>query len=113
MNRRSKLTTSFLVLILCLALGFGSVASAQVKTITMYHAFTSNTLMALRNLIADFQKEHPDIRVRAEYVGDALSQKLQASIAAGNPPDLSWLESGMHADLAKVGAIYNLEQEFI
>ncbi len=112
MKKFSKLNIGFLVLTLVLVLSFGSIVSAQTKTITMYHAFTSNTLMALRTLIADFQKEYPNIRVRAEYVGDALAQKLQASIAAGNPPDISWMTSGAHAEFARSGAIYNLS-EFI
>src|SRR5690554_5560568 len=109
--KTSRLTVSLVVLMLVFTLGAGNVL-AQTKTITLYHAFTSNTLVALRNLINDFQKEFPGIKVRAEYVGDALDQKLQAAVTAGNPPDLSWLQSGKQADFARTGAIYNLG-EFI
>ena len=107
-----KLTASLLVALMCLTLA-SAVGFAQTKTITMYHAFTSNTLLALRNLINDFQKEFPNIRVRAEYVGDALNQKIQAAVTAGNPPDLAWLHSGEHSEYARTGAIYNLSETFI
>lgn len=107
-----KLTASLLVVLICVTLA-SAVGFAQTKTITMYHAFTSNTLVALRNLINDFQKEYPHIRVRAEYVGDALNQKLQAAVTAGNPPDLAWLHSGEHTEYARTGAIYNLSETFI
>lgn len=112
MRRKTGFKSSILLLVLCLTLSFSVAVSAQVKTITMYHAFTSNTLMALRTLIADFQKEHPNIRVKAEYVGDALQQKLDAAITAGNPPDISWLHSGEHEQFVRANAIYNM-QDFI
>ena len=83
-----KVTVGLLVVLVCLTMA-SVVSFAQTKTITMYHAFTANTLLALRNLINDFQKEYPNIRVRAEYVGDALNQKIQAAVTAGNPPDLA------------------------
>lgn len=96
------------VLVMSLLVGASGVAMANT-TITFYHAFTSNTLLALRQLINDFQQEFPDIRVRAEYVGDALYQKLQASMAAGNPPDIAWVHSGQHAQFAQSGAIYKIQ----
>ncbi|NLJ74099.1 MAG: ABC transporter substrate-binding protein [Firmicutes bacterium] len=108
MRKLSK--TAVFVLVLTLVMGsISGLAAAQTKTITLYHAFTSNTLLALRNLINDFQKENPNIKVKAEYVGDALIQKLQAAVAAGNPPDISWLHSGEHAEFARGGAIYKIQ----
>lgn len=106
MRRGTRIT---LILAVCLVLAFSTVSLAAVKTLTMYHAFTSNTLEALKGLIADFEAEHPGIKVKPQFVGDALMQKLQAAVAAKDPPDLAWTHGGEYGVFAQTDTIYKME----
>jgi ABC-type glycerol-3-phosphate transport system substrate-binding protein len=63
-------------------------------------------------MIYDFNREHPDIRIRAISMGNyqALSQKLMASIQAGNQPDLSQVFESWTANLVRGNALVPLDQ---
>lgn len=83
-------------------------------TIKFWHSFVSSTIPALKKLIASFEKDHPNIRIDAQYVpsGDALIQKLVTAIRSETAPDISWLHSDFLEDLVEADAIYKME-EFI
>lgn len=76
--------------------------------LTFWHSFVVSTQPALQELIAAFEAEHPGITVRAQYIptGDALIQKLVASIQSGTPPDISWVHADFLGRLAEARAIY-------
>ena len=75
-----------------LAAGLLSISLAQTVTVQYWHINTENFgAPALKELVAEFQKRNPNIRIeerfqQGSYTG--LLQNLQASIAAGNPPDV-------------------------
>ncbi len=61
-------------------------------TIQYWHINTEAFgLPALRELIREFERRNPDVRVEERYHANAytgLLQNLQAALAAGNPPDV-------------------------
>ena len=63
-------------------------------------------------LVADFERENPDIRIVRSNVGSPaqLATKLQTMLAAGDPPDVFYLESERLADLASKGLLADMEQ---
>lgn len=83
-----------------------------VVTITFWHSFVSSTVPAFNDLIADFEKEHPGIKIKAEYIpsGDALIQKLITAIKSNTAPDISWLHSDFMENLVEANAIYKMEK---
>lgn len=68
----------------------------------------------LDSLISDFEKIHPEVKVDAQYVGnyDVLLQKILASVAAGNPPDMSQVYENWTTRLKDANAIVPV-QNFI
>ncbi|MCF7740156.1 MAG: ABC transporter substrate-binding protein [Candidatus Marinimicrobia bacterium] len=81
-------------------------------TITFWHSFVASTIPALKDLIKEFEKEHPNINIKAQYVpsGDALIQKLITAIQSNTAPDISWIHSHFLPDLVDAKAIYNMEE---
>jgi multiple sugar transport system substrate-binding protein len=77
-------------------------------TVTFWHSFVSSTIPALNELIARFEEEHPDIRIRAQYVptGDALIQRLVTAVQSRTAPDISWIRADYMEDLVRADAIY-------
>lgn len=64
---------------------------AAAQTTLRYYTFTTDQAHAdtLKGLIADFEKQHPDITVSPTLVPfDSYFTKLQTDFAAGNPPDV-------------------------
>lgn len=82
--------------------------------IKFWHSFVSSTLPALDTLIYDFEKNHPQIKILAQYVptGDALIQKLVTAIQSNTTPDISWIHSDFLHRLVDADAIYPM-QKFI
>ncbi len=90
--------------------GDGDVGADGRVTITFWHSFTQSTRPALDKLIDRFHDEHPEIRIRSQYIptGDALAQKLITSVRSGSAPDISWIHSHYLEDLSKSDAVYEM-----
>ncbi|MBC7092603.1 ABC transporter substrate-binding protein [Candidatus Bipolaricaulota bacterium] len=80
----------FLLIVLLSTLLVGATAMAQV-TITFWHAMGKAHAPALEKLTQDFMAKNPGIKVELIYQGGygALSQKLIAAVAAGEPPTIA------------------------
>jgi ABC-type glycerol-3-phosphate transport system substrate-binding protein len=101
----------FLLIILSLSCGKESGSTDGRKTVKFWHSFVSSTVPALNALIERFEKEHPDIKIDAQYVpsGDALIQKLVTAIRSKTAPDISWLHSDFIEDLVNADAVYKMD----
>lgn len=80
------------------------------QEIVFWHALGGPLGDALNEMIYDFNREHPDIRIKAISMGNyqALSQKIMASIQAGNQPDIAQVFESWTANLVKGGALLSL-----
>ncbi len=83
-------------------------------TITFWHSFVSSTIPALQELLERFEREHPNIRINAQYIptGDALVQTLVTAVQSKTAPDISWIHSHYLEELVEADAVYRME-EFI
>jgi len=86
----------------------------QKITITFWHSFVASTFPALEELITKFESDHPNIRIKAQYIptGDALVQKLITAIQSQTAPDVSWVHSDFIQKLVEADAIFPM-REFI
>ena len=76
-----------------LGVGLPSPSWAQASVTLQYWHINTEAfgLPAVRELIKEFERRNPDIRVEERYNPNAytgLLQNLQAALAAGNPPDV-------------------------
>jgi ABC-type glycerol-3-phosphate transport system substrate-binding protein len=79
--------------------------------VVFWHSFVASSIPALNDLIAEFEKTHPNIKIKAQYVptGDALIQKLITAIQSQTAPDISWLHADFMEDLVAADAIYKMD----
>jgi multiple sugar transport system substrate-binding protein len=103
-----------IILSLCLILNCsnGQKAPGDKVTITFWHSFVQSTIPALKELVTRFEKDHPNITIRTQYVptGEALVQKLITSIQSNTAPDISWLHAHFIEDLVQADAIYTMKE---
>jgi ABC-type glycerol-3-phosphate transport system substrate-binding protein len=80
--------------------------------ITFWHSFVASTRGALSELIIDFEKVYPNIKINAQYVptGDALVQKLITAVQSKTAPDISWIHADFLDKLAEVKAIFPMRK---
>ncbi|MCF8418420.1 MAG: ABC transporter substrate-binding protein [Melioribacteraceae bacterium] len=111
-----KKITIFSLLILTAFILFTQCGKEEKSTdgkvqIIFWHSFVSSTIPALNDLIAEFEKSHPQITVKAQYIptGEALIQKLITAIQSQTAPDISWLHSDYMEDLVDADAIYQMD----
>lgn len=83
------------------------------KTITVWHAMTSNTGEAFDAVVKEFEKQNPDIKVNSTYIanqGEGQNEKLLTSIAGGNPPDVAYFDRFEIASWAAQGSLEDLTE---
>jgi ABC-type glycerol-3-phosphate transport system substrate-binding protein len=84
---------------------------SKKRKVVFWHSFVSSTIPALNELIDRFEKEHPDIDIRAQYIptGDALVQKLITAVQSQTAPDISWIHADFLDKLIESDAIYPID----
>lgn len=92
MLQRLRRTLTGAALAATLALGMGGSAVAEVE-LTMYYpvAVGGPLTKTVDGLVADFEKENPDIKVKAIYAGNYNDARIKAlaALKAGQPAQLS------------------------
>jgi multiple sugar transport system substrate-binding protein len=90
----------------------GGTTFAARKVINVWHTETNPlSRKAVANIVARFEKLHPDIKVEAEALawGD-LEGKIMAALAAGSPPELSHGQPITCAALQAEGLLLPLDE---
>ncbi|MBI5805029.1 ABC transporter substrate-binding protein [candidate division TA06 bacterium] len=95
---------SSIILLLILTGGCGS---KRQEDISLWHVMGGPLGQTLDSLITGFGREHPGQRIKGVSMGSytALSQKLMASVAAGNQPEMSQSYEAWTTQLLEKGAI--------
>ncbi|NGZ74935.1 ABC transporter substrate-binding protein [Saccharibacillus alkalitolerans] len=116
---RSRMKLPLLaLLVLVLALsgcssGAGS-SDAQGRTvIRWWDTMTSEaTQGALRQIIADYESAHPDVKIERTYVSFAdMKNKLLLGSAGSTMPDIVWMDSPDHQSFAAAGILADITDE--
>lgn len=92
---------------------FGSVGrvSAQETTTVRLSGWASSPEEEelLRQVLSDFDAQQPNIAVEYEPVSGDYNVKLQTDLAAGNAPDIFYVDAAYSKDLASRGVLMPLE----
>ncbi len=92
----------------------GAGLSPDQVELTVLHWGDKNEDLIVARLVADFQSlpGNQDIRIKRINMGQAaaVATKLQTMMAAGDPPDVFYLESERVADLASKGVLANIDE---
>lgn len=112
MKPTSRIRGSFMGLALAIGLAFG-VTPAKAVDLTMYYpvAVGGPLTKIVDGMVADFQKDHPDIKVRAIYAGNYNDARVKAlaALKSGQPAELSVMFSIDLYELVEQDAIVAFE----
>jgi len=80
------------------------------STVTVWYPFGSDMAQQMRDLVAEFEKTHPAIRIKLSYASNNLtsSQKLFLAIAGGSAPDVTFVDGQQLAEWAARGALTDI-----
>ncbi|TDF93196.1 ABC transporter substrate-binding protein [Paenibacillus piri] len=84
----------------------------QVKITWWDYMNSEEMVAALNKVIADYMKEHPNVKIERTYVpfGD-LKNKLLLGSAAGQLPDIVWIDNPDHQAFAAAGVLADITKE--
>ena len=82
---------AIVLLLVCILLLLSCSQSGRVVEVTFWHAMGGPLGKTLDSMITDFEKEHPNIKIKSVGMGDysALAQKLMGAIAVQSPPTIA------------------------
>ncbi len=86
--------------------GGGEESTSGVVTVQFWHAMPGALGDALDDLVAEFNETHPGIDIESVSMGryQALSQKIMAAVAAGQPPVLAQAYEAWTGELIENGS---------
>jgi len=95
-----------LLLVVIAGCGGGETSSDGVTVVSFWHAMGGPLGDRLDELVEEFNETHPDIRVESVSMGryQALSQKIMAAVAAGEPPVLAQAYEAWTGELIENGS---------
>lgn len=106
---KRKITFSLLLIILAMSVGMTGAQDAkkEFRFGTLQGAFVDNVNTML---VDQFQKLHPDVEVKVEYItGDDISVPLASQAAAGTLPDVTFTADLYVVPFAKGGISIDME----
>ena len=87
--------------------------AARPVTITVLHWGDQAEEQVVKNLVAKYQADHPNVQiVRINPGSDNYDSKLKTMMAAGTPPDVFYMRPETMPDLASMKLIAPLEDRF-
>lgn len=112
--KRAVVAAVTVALLTLLLAGIVPASAASKVTITFWHGMGAALGKTLSDLVDEFQKQNPDIIVKAEYQGSygALNQKIMAALAAKKPPTMAQAYGNWVAEYVKSGAVKPVEDFF-
>jgi multiple sugar transport system substrate-binding protein len=87
-------------------------AAEPVKVALWDYNSSEATVTALTKLIDDYQKEHPNVKIERTYVPFAdIKNKLLLGSAAGQLPDIVWIDNPDHQAFSASGILADITKE--
>jgi multiple sugar transport system substrate-binding protein len=87
-------------------------SSEPVKVALWDYNSSEATVTALTKLIEDYQKEHPNVKIERTYVPFAdIKNKLLLGSAAGQLPDIVWIDNPDHQAFSASGILADITKE--
>src|SRR5687768_3767210 len=90
----------------------GSRGRFDRNTLTVWHSWGGVMGPRIQKVLAAYRRSHPDVTVRDVFARNDLSsnQKFFTSVAAGTPPDVTFVDGPQVASWAEWGALEPLTQ---
>lgn len=76
-------------------------------TVEFWHEWNPGNVQdrVLNEMLEDFSSQHENVTVVGEYMGQSAAERITGSLAAGDPPEVAWIQS--------IGAKYHENDQLI
>ncbi len=108
MKNRSRLS----VIALILSIWFGASAIAQPAELTFTFWGSPFEREAVERMVKAFNDANPDIRVRAQHIPDAYTEKISTMVAGNTQPDVAYLGESLALVWAQEDILQDLTPYF-
>src|SRR5881275_1438765 len=107
-NSRNSLITASIALVVAATIAADADAADGKVTVTFanWAAAEGTTKPAIEQVIAEFEKAHPDIQIKSEAISfSEIAHQLVLRVKSGNPPDVAQLAGNDTFVLATTGKL--------
>ncbi len=94
------------------ACGGGGDSSSGPTEIAVWHGYQDTEGDAFKGLVAQYNKEHPDVKVSELYSSnDLVLQKVLTAVRGDSAPDVAYMFGSWSPNIAKIPQIVNMKDE--
>ena len=101
-----------LVLAACGGGGGGGDSSSGPTEIAVWHGYQDTEGDVFKGLVAQYNKDHPDVKVSELYSSnDLVLQKVLTAVRGNSAPDVAYMFGSWSPNIAKISKIVNMKDE--
>ncbi|BDY28528.1 ABC transporter substrate-binding protein [Mycolicibacterium mageritense] len=107
---RRRLCIALVIALVCLLTACGGGESSSGPTeIAVWHGYQDTEGKVFKNLIDQYNKEHPDVKVTELYSSnDLVLQKVLTAVRGGSAPDLAYMFGSWSPNIAKIRQVVDM-----
>jgi multiple sugar transport system substrate-binding protein len=103
---------AILALLLVACGGGGGDKSSGPTEIAVWHGYQDTEGDVFKGLVAQYNKEHPDVKVSELYsANDLVLQKVLTAVRGDSAPDVAYMFGSWSPNIAKIPQIVNMKDE--
>jgi multiple sugar transport system substrate-binding protein len=103
---------AILALLLAACGGGGGDKSSGPTEIAVWHGYQDTEGDVFKGLVAQYNKEHPDVKVSELYsANDLVLQKVLTAVRGDSAPDVAYMFGSWSPNIAKIPQIVNMKDE--
>ena len=103
---------AILAFVLAACGGGGDSSSAGPTEIAVWHGYQDTEGDVFKGLVAQYNKEHPDVKVSELYSSnDLVLQKVLTAVRGGSAPDVAYMFGSWSPNIAKIPQVVDMKDE--
>jgi multiple sugar transport system substrate-binding protein len=110
-RRRLCIAMVALLAFVIAACGGGGSSSSGPTEIAVWHGYQDTEGDAFKKLVAQYNQEHPDVKVNELYSSnDLVLQKVLTAVRGGSAPDVAYMFGSWSPNIAKIPQLVNMSE---
>ena len=111
---RSRLCIAFVAILtfVLTACGGGGSSPSGPTEIAVWHGYQDTEGEVFKGLVAQYNKDHPDVKVSELYSSnDLVLQKVLTAVRGGSPPDVAYMFGSWSPNIAQIPQVVDMAEE--
>src|SRR3982751_4140774 len=104
--------TAVLAFVLAACGGGGDSSSSGPTEIAVWHGYQDTEGEVFKGLVAQYNKDHPDVKVSELYSSnDLVLQKVLTAVRGGSAPDVAYMFGSWSPNIAQIPQVVDMADE--